>query len=42
MLPLGRLTTGPLTTSALRMPPSVVIPLYWLKGVIETCAHPGP
>ena len=42
MLPLGRLTTGPLTMSAFRMPPSASQALYWLKGVIETCAHMGP
>ena len=42
MLPLGRLTVGPLTMSALRMPPSASQPLYWLKGVIDTCAHIGP
>lgn len=42
MLPFSRLTTGPLTTSALRMPPSATQPLYWLNGVIDTCAHIGP
>jgi hypothetical protein len=42
MLPLGRLTFGPLTTRALRIPPSAVHPLYWLNGVIDTCAHIGP
>ena len=28
--------------SAFRMPPSATQPLYWLNGVIETCAHIGP
>jgi hypothetical protein len=42
MLPLGRFTPGPLTISALRMPPSASQPLYWLNGVIDTCAHIGP
>jgi len=37
-----RLPAGPLTSSALRMPPSAIQPLYWLKGVIETWAHIGP
>ena len=41
-LPLARLTTGPLTMSAFRIPPSAIHPLYWLKGVIDTCAHIGP
>ena len=42
MLPLGPLDAGPLTISALRMPPSASQPLYWLNGVIDTCAHIGP
>lgn len=42
MSPLSRFTAGPLTMRALRMPPSATQPLYWLKGVIETCAHIGP
>ena len=42
MLPAGRLTPGPLTMSAFRMPPSATQALYWLKGVMETCAQAGP
>jgi len=38
MLPLGRLTAGPLTMSAFRMPPSAIHPLYWLNGVMDTWA----
>jgi len=35
-------TTGPLTIRALRMPPSAVIALYWLNGVMDTWAQAGP